>query len=296
VRRTSTIEEAIMLNIKITPEELRSGQMASDHLTAAVKAVREDGFVVLEDVVDLEHIATLRDRMLEDLETILARPDAPFNWNKGNVQQDPPPFPPYIFRDVLVNDMVIAVSRAILGPGAKLTAYTGNTATPHGGQRQPVHPDIGQLWPDLEVATPPFCLVINLPMVDMSPENGSTEIWPGTHLDTSMSAWNADLKVPADQLEARRKRVPPIQPTVKAGSAVIRDIRMWHAGMPNHTDRARPMIGMIQWMGWFEAGKVAFAKEAEPMLRHPDLAIAARWVDGEIDYLHHNQAFDFNHK
>jgi ectoine hydroxylase-related dioxygenase (phytanoyl-CoA dioxygenase family) len=285
-----------MLSLKISPEELRSGVMDPAHLEAAVRAVREDGFVVLEDVVDLGHIAILRERMLEDLDTILARPDAPFNWNKGNVQQDPPPFPPFIFRDVLVNDMVVAVSKALLGPGVKLAAYTGNTATPRGTDRQPVHPDTGQLWPDLPVATPAFCLVVNIPLVDMSPENGSTEIWPGTHLDTTMFAWNEDLKVPADRLEARRKVVPPIQPTVRAGSVVIRDIRMWHAGMPNKTDRARPMIGMIQWMGWFDAGSIPFAKEAEPLLQHPDLAVSARYVDGQIDYLHHNQAFDFENK
>jgi ectoine hydroxylase-related dioxygenase (phytanoyl-CoA dioxygenase family) len=282
-----------MLSLKIGPEELLSGIMDPKHLAAATQAVREDGFVVLEDVVSLAHIAALRVRMIQDLETILARPDAPFNWNKGNVQQDPPPFPPYIFRDVLVNDMVVAVSRALLGPGVKLASYTGNTATPHGEQRQPVHPDVGQLWPDLPVATPAFSLVVNLPMVDMSPENGSTEIWPGTHLDTSMFAWNDDLKVPAEHIEARRKIVPPIQPTVKAGSAVIRDIRMWHAGMPNHTDQPRPMIGMILWMGYFDAGRIPFAKAAEPLLQHPDLTVSAHYVDGEIDYLHHNQAFDF---
>jgi hypothetical protein len=56
------------------------------------------------------------------------------------------------------------------------------------------------------------------------------------------------------------------------------------------------MIAMIHWMGWFDAGAAPFAKEAEPLLQHPDLAISARWVDGEIDYLHHNEAFDFENK
>ncbi len=285
-----------MNSIKISPEELESGVMDPAHLQEAVRAVREDGFVVLEDVVSLEHIAALRERMLADLETILARPDAPFNWNRGNVQQDPPPFPPYIFRDVLVNDMVIAVTKALLGPGVKLTAYTGNTATPHGTDRQPVHPDIGQLWPDLTVASPAFSLVVNVPLVDVSPENGSTEIWPGTHLDTTMFAWEHDIKVPAEKLEARRAVVPPIQPNVKAGSVLIRDIRMWHAGMPNHTDQARPMIAMIQHMGWFAARGAPFAREAESLLQHPDLTIAANYVDGPINYLGHNQAFDFEQK
>ena len=48
----------------------------------------------------------------------------------GNVQQDPPPFPPYLFRDVLLNDMVIAVTTAVLGTPVKNTMYGGNTAMP----------------------------------------------------------------------------------------------------------------------------------------------------------------------
>src|SRR6185503_20481869 len=114
-------------------------------------ALRTDGFVVLNDVIDPAHLEVLRERMLEDIERILQREDAPFNFNSGNVQQQPPPFPPYLFRDVLVNDMVIAVTRAMLGPGVKNSYYSGNTALP-GGTEQPVHPDVGQLWPNLETA------------------------------------------------------------------------------------------------------------------------------------------------
>src|SRR6185312_16908566 len=102
----------------------------------------------------------------------------PYNWNKGNVQQDPPPFPPYLFRDVLVNDLVIQVTKAILGKGVKSVFYSGNTAMPS-ESRQPVHADSGHLWPNLEVAHPPYQLVVNVPVVYMDARNGSTEIWPG---------------------------------------------------------------------------------------------------------------------
>jgi ectoine hydroxylase-related dioxygenase (phytanoyl-CoA dioxygenase family) len=173
--------------------------------------------------------------MLSDLDQILARPNAPFNFNIGNVQQDPPPFPPYLFRDVLLNPLVIAVTRAILGSGLKNIMYSGNTALP-GGTRQPVHPDVGQLWPQLAHPTPPYALVVNIPVVDMDAHNGSTELWPGTHLDTTVSVHDGSVRISQDMLDRRRAVEPPLQPSVRCGSVVIRDIRMWHAGMPNHAD------------------------------------------------------------
>src|SRR5438270_579427 len=128
------------MNLEITPEEMSSGRMAPEHVEAAVEAIHAEGFVVLNGVIDTGHLEILHDRMREDLKALVAREDAPFNWNAGNIQQDPPPFPPYLFRDVLMNDMVIAVTQAGLGEGIKNTLYTGNTALPS-RERQPVHAD-----------------------------------------------------------------------------------------------------------------------------------------------------------
>src|SRR3954470_507259 len=174
-----------MITQATTQPATQAPPMPPEQLAAAVAVLRRDGFVVLEDVIDVAHVEMLRERMLGDLPQILAREDAPFNWHTGNVQQDPPPFPPYLFRDVLLNDQVAAVTHRMLGPGVKNSYYSGNTALP-GGTQQPVHPDIGQLWPDLEHPTPPFGFVVNVPVVDVGPENGSTQLWPGTHLDTTM--------------------------------------------------------------------------------------------------------------
>ncbi|WP_309718708.1 hypothetical protein [Armatimonas sp.] len=60
-----------------------------------------DGFVVLEDVLDPAHCEVLCEKMLADVDAILKRPDVPFNFNKGNIQQAPPPFAPYLFEDIL---------------------------------------------------------------------------------------------------------------------------------------------------------------------------------------------------
>lgn len=79
--------------LDITPEEVRTGRITPVHLSAATRALRDDGIVVLNDIVSMDHIAALREKMLHDLPAYLARTDAPFNFNTGNVQQEPPPSP-----------------------------------------------------------------------------------------------------------------------------------------------------------------------------------------------------------
>jgi len=253
----------------------------------------EDGYVVLEDVVDLDHIAVLRDRMLADLPAILNRSDTPFNFTRSNVQQDPPPLAPFLFKDVLFNELVIDVTEAVMGRGIQNGFYSGNTALPDTDQRQPVHADTGHLWPNMEVATPPYALVVNVPVVDMSVENGSTEIWPGTHLDTSVAWQDGESKVSAERLEAQRAIRPPFQPSVKAGSVLIRDIRMWHAGTPNHTSQPRPMIAMIHWVSWWRLdGEMSFPASTKEFFDHPRLRTSAKFVEEDENYLGRHEAFD----
>jgi len=283
-----------MNSLDITLQEREAGALSPLRLQEAVNAVREDGFVILNDLIDPAVLAPIRDRMLEDVARIMARDDVPFNFNSGNIQQDPPPFPPYLSRQVLCNDIVIAVTQAILGKGLKNGMYSGNTALPHSTGRQPVHADSGQLWPGLQAAHPAYALVVNVLPVDVSPENGSTEIWPGTHLDTSVVMQDGDIKVSAEKLAERSKVAPGFQYSARAGSVVIRDMRMWHAGMPNPSAQPRPMIAMIHYVSWWsDLAPLEFARGSEPYLEHPVLTHVVRYVDGEIDHTRRNEAYDF---
>ena len=283
-----------MTAIELTDEDRSADALVGDRLTAAVAALRTDGFVVLKDVVDPVHLDILHARMIADIESIRSRPDAPYNWNSGNLQQDPPPFPPYLFADVLLNTYAISVTSAILGPGLKNVMYGGNTALP-GDQRQPVHADLGHLWPlsSLEGPQPPAQLVVNVPTVDVSPENGATELWPGTHRELSVGIGD-DIKIAPVQLETRRAIAPPFQPTFDRGSLLIRDIRLWHAGMPNRTDQPRPMIAMVHATEWLATGTpLLFPTGTETFFEHPVLTTAARFTDAGIDYIAVPQGFEF---
>jgi ectoine hydroxylase-related dioxygenase (phytanoyl-CoA dioxygenase family) len=283
-----------MTALDITSHEREMGKLPLERLQAAVRAVREDGYVILNDLIDAAILAPIRDRMLADVGKILARDDVPFNFNKGNIQQDPPPFPPYLSRQVLCNEIVISITQAILGKGLRNGMYSGNTALPRSSGRQPVHADEGQLWPGLAAAHPAYALVVNVLPVDVSPENGSTEIWPGTHLDTSVVIQDGDIKVSEDKLAAQRKTAPGFQYSARAGSVVIRDMRLWHAGMPNHTDQPRPMIAMIHYVSWWSAlDPMEFSAASRPFLEHAELKHVVRYVDGEIDHTRRNQSFDF---
>jgi hypothetical protein len=52
-------------------------------------------------------------------------------------------------------------------------------------------------------------------------------------------------------LKERRKVRPPCQPVVKKGSVVVRDLRLWHAGMPNWGTEVRVMLALIHFAKWY---------------------------------------------
>ncbi len=282
-----------MTELAITQAEKEHGHLEDTRLAMAVRAVREEGFVVLHNAIDPAHIAVLRERMLADAAQIAALDQVPYQFRTGHLQQDPPPFSPYLFRDVLVNAFAVDITHALLGEGVKNAFYSGNCCLPN-NNRQPLHVDIGHLWHGLQKAHPAHALVVNVPVVDMTAENGSTELWPGTHLDTTRTMGDGDIKIPDTALERVRARVQPLQPNVPAGGLLIRDMRLWHCGMPNNTKIARPMIAMIHWPRWYRTdGKVRFAKGAEALLADQRLQTEAEFVEGPIDYIGRNASYDY---
>lgn len=115
---------------------------------------------------------------------------------------------------------------------------------------QPVHTDA-----DFDHPSHPFAYVINVPLVTMTPENGSTEIWLGTHVDSGLHVQEgahgtdrASGRIKVQEVERRRTVRMPCQPVVPKGSLVIRDLRLWHAGMGNRTEDVRVMLAMSKFI------------------------------------------------
>lgn len=135
---------------------------------------------------------------------------------------------------------------------------TGNNALAGtGGLRQPVHKDTRFRHPKC-----PFIVVANTALNDFTLENGATEFWLGTHAFTDerdqyistpetvaekQKVGTPSCNILEDAVEARRAVRPPIRAVMSRGDVMLRDVRTWHAGMPNSTEDDRIMVAQI-WM------------------------------------------------
>lgn len=269
------------MEITVTPEERSLGRLSPEHLARAVSALLEHGFVILANAVDPAHLDLLRERMEADSQTLIAAE----RWGgagriAGHLQQGAPPFAPYVFGDVVANPFAIEVTSEVLGAGVYNSFYNGNANSPGSGV-QPLHRDGDHLWPGLPLAHPPHRLVINIALVDVGEENGSTELWPGSHVDTV-----AGKTISPEQEEARRAQVPPLRANTRKGDLLLRDIRLWHRGMPNRSQRVRHMLAMIHNVGWLQRPEpLLFGSGCEEAFAG-DFDHHVEFSDGPIEYLH----------
>ncbi|KAF4899365.1 Kanamycin B dioxygenase [Colletotrichum fructicola] len=287
--------------------ELRNCLLAPRNLELAVRHLHADGLVVVEDVVPHKDLDALNEKMVKDARYLQSLGEkGPFNYNLGNLQQDPPPLAEYFYKSIFTNPIATQITSNVLGPRPKWTFCSANSAMPPlpgaSPQRQPVHSDA-----DFDHPSHPFALVTNIPLVSMTPKNGSTELWLGTHTaDVSAQEGKhgerASGRIRENLLTERRGVRGPSQPDVKKGSIVLRDLRLWHAGMPNMSDEVRVMLAMIHFAPWYRNPmRLQFGEDVQPLLAElePDLEIPVDWMKSDEvlrSYLHRGfgNSYDFD--
>lgn len=269
------------MEIIITATELAQAKMSDAHLAQAIKALREDGYVVLADVIDHAHLDCLHERMEADSQLLINDQ----KWGgagqiAGHLQQGPPPFAPYVFSDIVANPFAIQVSKAILGEGAYNLFFNGNANCPGSGT-QPLHGDAPHLWQDMTTAHPTVSLVVNVSLVDVTEENGATELWPGTHrVPVNRGPISAEMEVQRCEL------VPPVRANARKGSLLLRDMRLWHRGVPNHSTEIRHMIAMVHNVKWLQRSEpLLFNTGCEDAFPVSDLDHNVQFTDKPLEYL-----------
>ena len=120
--------------------------------------------------------------------------------------------------------------------------------------RQPVHKDI-----TFDHAECPFYFIANIVLSDFTTVNGATEFWLGSHAHAKSSeqipctaetrvqeqiVGDPSCNVQEHHVEARRLVRPPVRAICQKGDILIRDLRTWHAGMPNESEEDRIMIAI----------------------------------------------------
>ena len=226
----------------LTDSELASCQLSADRLSSMCRVLRDTGFVVIENAIDprlvtqvkAEHDTAL-DGFLASRGGLAGLADKTFGTNHVGF------FPPIVgavaAEEIVANPFAIQIMHSAMADIRCSFIHT-NTACPGSGY-QPIHRDTPTLFGIHNAPTPIVHAVVNIPLIPFTLENGATEVWPGTH-------WIVDACEADGALLEERARFFPSQRTVlPVGALVVRDLRMWHRGVPNPGTELRTMMAIV---------------------------------------------------
>jgi phytanoyl-CoA dioxygenase PhyH len=224
--------------MRLTDEELVAQRLTEQALGSAIDQVRNNGYVLFERVLPADLLADMQSTFGRLLDQHMARADP--NRGARRYQMHLPFAPPFCDERVIASPFVLPIVEALLGEDCICHYLSSDTPLP-GSEYQDTHPDIFPLFPETKLVLPPYSIVLNIPLVDATADNGPLEIWPGgTH-----------------HYVAERSKIPGIAAAMHsetllmpAGSMLIRDSRMWHRGTPNHSNAPRPNFTLIYSRYW----------------------------------------------
>ena len=269
--------------MKPSSEELKKQRLNPETLALAVQQLKTNGYVVFESVLRQDVVDTLRTHYMTLLNEYVEKNEA--NRGKNRWQMHLPFVEPFIYPEVIENPIALCVIDQLLGENC-ICHYLGNNTPFPGAEYQSVHADIHQLFPEGDAASPTYCIVLDIPLVDFRTENGAMEIWPG---GTHLMPGGIDIQHLSKVMHSEQVLMP-------AGSLLIRDARMWHRGTPNRSDNPRPNIALMYARHWFktmypqigirqeiydslsERGKQLFRHEEIGTSEDPRTKLVTRWT------------------
>ena len=162
-----------------------------------------------------------------------------------------------MFSDIWANGPALAIISSMLGPNPCVNFVGGNTVLGNfKGVRQNVHPDL-----TFNHGMIPFAYCANVYLDDTNTENGSTELWLGSHRDCSYA-------------------------------------QLWHAGIPSRSPNPRMMLAFVHTAWWYECPiKVLFSESARLLVeqwakkKHP-VMYNAHFVPDGLDHPPFTPNFD----
>lgn len=224
--------------MKLTDEHLAAGRIDEDEVRLLREVWDVAGLISLEGVVPASLLADTRARVHEARDA-----DGTYITQRTLDGEDTgvgcsffPFVAPFDAPEVVENPILFQVASAIMGEDFVCRIYNTNLSSP-GSLSQPVHVDVPSLTPDGDLRDVPLVSAQVL-LCDFTSENGSTELWPGTHKV-------ATAKEDAHGMALRSQEYPSVRANYPAGSIFLRDPSVWHRGMANHTPEWREMLSLF---------------------------------------------------
>ena len=223
---------------------------------------RENGYVILRGIISQDKLAQLQQQILEEFEQ-RKKAKTLFSGGgtlAGHVNCFPGEEARQIYNELDQKGVMVLVKE--LFPKAVRLPNVGCNLNLPKSVAQHYHAD--------RPFTQEF-IIVNVAFVDTDLINGAIDVLPGTH-KRYYKFWQYAVQ----RLYKRTTRLP-----LKRGDVLIRTSNLWHRGMPNHTQVARPMLaftwedggstredpfkvneGKITfWMNWFKPNFVGRLRE-----------------------------------
>lgn len=212
----------------------------------AAKIFHRDGFVAISGALtpaQLQRAQAGAQRVIDEQtrETALEKANRGFaRYSFGNQIQHPE------WQMLIDLPTTLPILDHIWNSSAYRCMGVGGDYSVPGAKIQHLHSDIGEsiLDPTGQVTihdVPTPFIVINFLMVDFTKANGAIRFVPGTQRS----------RLPAPSLEEEPEWMRNCHLCAPAGTAVIRDVRCWHAGTANTSDQLRPMTSVGYLAPWF---------------------------------------------
>ena len=223
--------------MKITPSETErsAGEFRSESIELALRALRIEGALILEDVVDLALVDAARAAFHDTYADRLSGPrhDHVKQVGEQRVMISIDLAPPFDDPNLFANPWLCQFLEAALDPNFVIDAY-GAVCSQPGAPAQHLHRDGLDLFAPsgLDRLLPAVAVTVGIPLLEMNQVHGTTALWPGSH-------------------RAEKEGAPPVEPVVKQGSIVLWDYRLLHGGTPNKGNAARPLIYMTYCRPWW---------------------------------------------
>ena len=152
-------------------------------------------------------------------------------------------------RELYANEAMLPILNCLLSDATRIASFGSVVALP-GAAEQPIHLDHPPLFgcdQALEADLPVYALTMVVPLVDLSPETGTTAIWEGSHKGSDRFDLLQRLMGKPDFSDAAF-------PYAKRGDAYLMDYRVIHGGMANCSEVARPILYIVYSRPWFRDG------------------------------------------
>ena len=156
---------------------------------------------------------------------------------------------PFLDPRLYANPLLIHILQQLLGSDFLIDNFTCVIALAGAGE-QHLHRDHPLLFSNAP-GLAPYAITVVIPLVDLTPETGTTRLFPGTNHD--------------------KAAVDEVLPYLSRGECFLMDYRIEHQGMPNASGKRRPILYIVYTRPWF-IDIVNMRRQPRINIDHADIA------------------------